>query len=79
MKLAPSTGILMLATAIILSVLCSLATTASLVFAANSQRGLSEAESHTCDKGHDKACQQICGFIRCVGFEVKDGVDLLQS
>jgi hypothetical protein len=69
----------MLATAVILSLLCSLAMTASLVYAANSQRGLSEAESHTCGNGHEKACTQICGFIRCVGLGVKDGVDLLHS
>jgi hypothetical protein len=45
MKLAPSTGILMISIVAILSLLCSVATTASLVSAANSQRGLSEAES----------------------------------
>ena len=80
MKFAPSMGILMIATVVILSLLCSVATTASLVSAANSQRGLSEAKSHTCDKGHDKACTQICGFIICgAGLEVKDGIDLLHG
>jgi hypothetical protein len=80
MKLAPSTGILILATAItLLSFLCSFAIIVGSAYAAQSGSGLSKAEENTCGRDHEIACQQICGFIRCAGLEVKNGDDLLHS
>jgi hypothetical protein len=78
MKLAPSMVIFVLATAIFL---CSLATTASLVYASHGS-GLSKAKENTCgstNSGKETACGQICGFTRCVSLEVKNGDDLLHS
>lgn len=70
---------LALATAIILSFLCSFAIIVSSVHAAQSQHGLPKAEENTCGRDHLQACQQICGFIRCVGLEVENGADFLPS
>ncbi len=56
-------------------VTATFATLVNPVYAAQSQHGLSKAKENTCDRGHEQACGHICGFIRCVSLEVKNGVD----
>ena len=57
-------GVLVLATAIILSLLCSLATIVNSVYA-HPGSGLNKAKSNTCGRGLEEACLQICKFTSC--------------
>jgi hypothetical protein len=73
MKFAPCTGILIFATATILSLLCLFATIVSSV-SADIDSGLNRAKNNVCANDHSvKGCQQICKFVNCVGLGVKNG------
>ena len=73
MKFAPNMGILVLATAIILSLLCSFATIINSVFA-DIDSGLNRAKNNVCANDHSgKGCRQICKFVNCLGLGVKNG------